>query len=524
MQTRQRTRSRNMFFRVALVAMSIGAAADPLKEGFVTDAAFNSGYLVDDRFATSGVYTDFYASKAARLSDGDVVVVGLVPAAYQGDQANGLFNIGLVRYGSNGERPAWPAATAMYASYFDRYLQYPNSYGKFGRIDEVVVVNGFIYVLADYIYSETDHYVQIVVFNDWGGFVGAYSASSGLYESGIGMVTLTIGGVRKLVTVNTTYRLIGSFPQRYEYYLRMYRFDLAADGSVSNDNTFGSAGGTSIVDPDCTVTEGDCYLQATAISLVGSGTFVLGPYVVYAIGDYACNPNLGIFCTEGDNPLQILKLSPSSGALLSRSTTVLHDPAAASGALESHARDIVASRSALVGGGFSDSTYALASVKAQCSDGLYYRRGAAVIRIDGNGNADTGFAGNGTLLFGGQPVGPTCPPGEAPTAEPKAITLGAYDRIGVVGSTSDKAANPTHSDGFLAVIRADLGGIADYAVHPALHYNDAPWGNYAGFNDVISYDNGTFTAAGSVTTEYNAYQFGTTRFKTDRVFADDYGR
>jgi hypothetical protein len=256
---------------------------------------------------------------------------------------------------------------------------------------------------------------------------------------------------------------------------------------------------------------------------VGSGTFVLGPYLLYAVGDDFCNPK-GVFCIQGDSPLQILKLSPITGALLGRSSAVLHDPVAATGALDSHARDIVASRSALVGGGFSDSAYALASVSAQCSNGIYYRRGAAVIRIDGNGNADTSFAGNGTLLFGGQPVGPGCPPADTPTAEPRAMALGPYDRIGMVGTTSDKAADPTHSDGFLAVVRADLAGVADYAIHPALHYNGAPWGNYAGFYDVIAYDNATFTTTGSVTTEYNVEQFGTMRFKSDRIFADDLGR
>jgi hypothetical protein len=304
---------------------------------------------------------------------------------------------------------------------------------------------------------------------------------------------------------------------------RSRAFNVAADGSLSDDATFGTGGAMSLGDPDCTLFTGSCDIEASAISLVGSGNAILGPYVVYAIGDTACNPPGGL-CAVGNYPLQILRLSPTTGALLSRNTVVLHDSAAGNGGVDSHARDIVATRGALVGGCFSDMTYALASVIGNCNfNGTFtqYRRGAAVIRVDGYGNADSGFTGGGTLIFGGQ-AAENCPPGDTPTAEPKALALASYGRLAVVGSTSDKASSPAHSDGFLAVIRVDREGVADYAVHPALMYDGQPWGNFAGFDDVVASDGGTFTAAGPATTGYNAYQFGTTRFRSDRIFADDF--
>ena len=188
-----------------LFAMHITAeAADPLSEAFVNDAGFNAGYLIDDRFATSYVYDNFYARKVARLSNGDVVVAGLVPAAYQVDQGNGQFNIGLVRYGPSGERVPWPAPTPAYISFYDRYLQYPNNYSHYDRIADVRVINGFIYVLADYLLSSTDRYPHFIVFGENGNYVGIYSAGTLLYESGVGMVSFVSGGVRKLFSVNQT--------------------------------------------------------------------------------------------------------------------------------------------------------------------------------------------------------------------------------------------------------------------------------------------------------------------------------
>ena len=511
-----------------LFAMHVApASADALSEAFVDDPTFNSGYLIDDRFATSYLYNDFYARKIARLSNGDVVAVGLVPAAYQVDQGNGLFNVGLVRYGANGERVPWPAPTPAYISFYDRYIQYPNSYSYYDRIADVRVVNGFIYVLADYLLTPLDRYPHLIVFGEGGNFIGLYSAGTIKYESGVGMVSFVSGGVRKLFSVNQATAIVSEQDggvTRLDRYLRLNRFDIAADGSISDDAAFGSGGVMSLSDPGCTVSTGYCDISAAAISLVGSGNAILGPYLVYAIGDTHCSAPSGTFCA-GDFPLQILRLSPQTGALLSRSTVFLNDPASGNAGLDSRARDIVATRSALVGGGFSDAAYALASATGHCIDenNVYadYRRGAALLRIDGNGDADGSFAGSGVLLFGG-PSGPSCPPSGTPTAEPKALALGAYSRLAVVGSTSDKANSPTHSDGFLAVVRVDREDVADEAVHPALMFGGQPWGSFAGFEDVIAYDGGTFSATGPVTTGYNAYQFGTTRFISDRIFADDF--
>jgi hypothetical protein len=503
---------------VILLVVSSIAYADPLAEAFVPDAGFNFGFILDDRFATVSTDTDFHGQKLARLSNGDVVVAGLVPAAYQVDQANGRFNVGLVRYGPGGERVAWPAPTPAYVSFFDRYLQFPNAYSNFTHIGGLVVAGGFIFVLADYTFSESQQQPDIVVFTEDGGFVGWFIAGlAGTMETGVGMVSFVVGGVRRIFTVNRVLNWIIDDSANYgfyERYLGLNRFTVGADGTLDADPAFGTGGRSSLRDYSCTYYTGDCDFDAEAISLVGSGNATLGVYEIYAIGSYI---NCHALCV-GDVPLQMISLSPTSGSLIGRSILAVSDAQAGGRSLDVRARDIIARRDVLVGGGFADSVYLLASAR-QC--GNLKGRGGALLHVDGNANPDPAFGADGVLLFGGEPA-PSCPAADAAAADPQAMALGAYGRLAVVGSVTDTAVDPGHSDGFLAVLRTDLGGVADYAVHPALKYDSSPWGSQAGFNDVIAYDGGTFTAAGTMTTASAAAQFGTARFRSDRIFADDF--
>lgn len=492
--------------------------ADALREAFVADSAFNYGFILDDRFATVSTDTDFHGERLARLSNGDIVVAGLVPAAYQVDQANGLFNIGLVRYGPGGERLAWPAPTGAYVSYFDRYLQFPNAYSKFSRIGGLVVAGGFIFVLADYRFSIDQEEAQIVVFREDGTHVGWYVASKTPLESGVGIVSFTLGGVRRLFTVNRVLHWIPDDSGNYgfnERYLGLNRFVVGADGALTDDAAFGSSGRSVIRDYTCTYYTGDCDFDAEAISLVGSGNATLGVYEIYAVAEYRAWYGGGL--VVGPAPVWVTKFSPTTGSLIWRKVLILHDPDQGGQEFDLAPKDIVATRSVLVGGGFSDSAYLLARTRGPCAP--FDPSGAVVARIDGDGNLDSTFGDGGLVRFGTpQP----CPASDVATADPRAFAFGAYDRLAVVGSTHDGSSSPVSSDGFLAVLRTDRGGVADYAVHPALQYNGSPWGSQAGFNDVIAYDGSTFAAAGTMTTAASAAQFGTARFRSDRIFADDF--
>lgn len=502
----------------AMCFLAPPALADPLKEAFVPDATFNYGFIIDDRFATVSNDTDFHGRKIARLSDGNVVVVGLVPAAYQVDQANGLFNIGLVRYGPAGERVPWPAPSAAYVSFFDRYIQFPNAYSKFSRIGGLVVAGGFIFVLADYTFSESQQQADVVVFREDGTYIGWYIASSTLFESGVGMVSFTLGGVRRLFTVNRVLNWIMDDSANYgfyERYLGLNRFTVGADGALTGDAAFGSGGRSDIRDHTCTYYTGDCDFDAVAISLVGSGNATLGVYEAYAVARWCAFCRGGL--VVGGSPLQVTKFSPTTGSLIQRSVVELAEPGPGGLLFDLDPRDIVATRSVLVGGGFADSVYLLARTGNPCAGN--YPGAGAVALVDGSGTLDPTFGTGGFVHFG---TPQACPAADVATADPQALALGAYDRLAVVGSVHDGAVNPAESAPFLAILRTDLGGVADDSVQPALQYNGTPWGSLAGFYDVIATDGATFTAAGTMTTASAAAQFGTARYHSDRIFADDF--
>lgn len=126
---------------------------------YMLDAAWGDGGLAPDRYAGSdeGVYRGI---KAARLSNGDVVVVGEV--TFPG----GAKQVGITRRGPNGARIAWPNVDAQYSHFGSQYILYPN--GNTGvpsvySVHDVKAHGSDIYVLVTGHLTDPDTYAPNVL-------------------------------------------------------------------------------------------------------------------------------------------------------------------------------------------------------------------------------------------------------------------------------------------------------------------------------------------------------------------------
>ena len=111
---------------------------------YMLDSGWGNGGLNPDRYAGSndGIYRGI---KAARLSNGDVVVVGEV--TFPG----GVKQLGITRRGPNGARIAWPNVDAQYSHFSGQYIIYPNgntAVPAVYSVHDVKVYGDSIYVLV----------------------------------------------------------------------------------------------------------------------------------------------------------------------------------------------------------------------------------------------------------------------------------------------------------------------------------------------------------------------------------------
>jgi hypothetical protein len=125
-------------------------AADP----YIIDPGYFEGGLFATTWAVPRpVGADFIGSANAVLSNGDVVVAGLVPAWGAANPANGLFNLGLWRVKWTTTQTHWPNAGAYgfgNLAGIEPFIVYPNSNApNYQTVRDVKVANGWIYILVD---------------------------------------------------------------------------------------------------------------------------------------------------------------------------------------------------------------------------------------------------------------------------------------------------------------------------------------------------------------------------------------
>ena len=126
---------------------------------YMLDSAWGTGGLAPERYAgdNDGTYRGI---KAARLSNGDVVVVGEVTFS------GGVKQVGITRRGANGARIAWPNVDAQYSHFGAQYILYPNtntSVPPIYRVHDVKVYGNSIYVLVTGNLSDPDTYAPNVL-------------------------------------------------------------------------------------------------------------------------------------------------------------------------------------------------------------------------------------------------------------------------------------------------------------------------------------------------------------------------
>jgi hypothetical protein len=132
--------------------------------------------LRDDAFAgtAEGVHQ---ARAAARLANGDVVVVGTI----QGGGVSTDRNLGIVKYNSRGQRVAWPAAAAAYSHFNGGYLRFPGTDAWGGStvfsVHDVRVRDADIYVLVTKVLPDNRFIPGVVRFRDNGSFGGSWESA-----------------------------------------------------------------------------------------------------------------------------------------------------------------------------------------------------------------------------------------------------------------------------------------------------------------------------------------------------------
>ena len=183
-------------FLFAFAATSAQAAP------YVIDPQFNAGTLKIDRFAGTS-NANYRGRKSVRMSNGDVVVAGSVPAYGQLDGASR--NIGLVRYNPQGARVPWPTA-GSFGFYNNEYVIWPNSntsayFGQITSVVDMLVIRDRICVLVGYLSG--DRLFGIECFRSDGLKLGSYPHFVvGYHQDPMGMAMYDTGDGFKVVVAS----------------------------------------------------------------------------------------------------------------------------------------------------------------------------------------------------------------------------------------------------------------------------------------------------------------------------------
>ena len=472
--------ARRLFARVAFCSMACATqvlAAEP----YSVDSRYGGGNFTEDAFASfiTEPNKDFVGRKVLRVN-GDVLVAGLVKYP-SGNQTNGHWNLGLVRYDATGTtRLTWSNPTPLYAHYQDQYLVFPNNAnGLIRDITDVRVLGDRIYVLVDEQYTSAINLsvARVHVFDLSGRLVTSvipFSADSiGVADTQVlagGLATYTdlVANRRYLVVTGTRYR--PDVGHGRPVFRRYEIVDLGGLGA--------SSGMVALDTSACWNPAWECRVRALeANALFSPKLYVLYAYrsnaaddwdvVVSRIdtngqGDPSWDPdnihwNLADGDDFGDWPVGLeVRTPPSAGA-------------------------------------FRDEIYAVAQSARNCQTGV------GVLRFDHDGDVVA------SRLFGGSTqTGTDCTTNSRRFDHPHAIVANATNthtnlaRLAVVGETGISYVVGPPTNATLAILDADLNLLdwRDFRSPLTSTTNfgtrmPALWG-------VVSDGNGTFTATGGL--------------------------
>ena len=489
-----------------LMALSLVAAnASPSTDPYVYDPAFNGGVVIEDRFAATTTDNQQIAQKLTLLPNGDAVVAGLVPAAFQANQSAG-YNLGLVRYGIDGSRVQWAGPTPTYSYFFDHYVDYPNgNTAAFQAIRGILHADGHVFVLVDYAFSATDYDVYIITFDDNGAWVGTTAAfSTTLMEEGAGLVAIPGSLVAVATYKNGSGRGI----------VTLKRFARDLSGTLIVDTAFGHSGNGAIdhAMPDERCDAPPCSLYARAVTALRTDT---AAPTLYIVGDA---PNVGSdwnpFVMAVDGTVGDLATTFGSGTGI----YVQYGDLAGSSKLDSgHA--IAASTS---GSATSDIVYLASGYAQHCGEATAITKLRASVTLPGGTSTlpDYNWGDGGTVLFGGDGSA-ICGAGTHVTVPNAMVLSGA--RLAIVGRDEIAGIITPLRGPTLAILRVSDGALTEFHDHLALRGDGSVWGP-SSLDDLAAAAGGRFTASGTIQDAQSAggQLFGTARFASDRIFADDY--
>lgn len=542
---------RHPFIRAfALIAFvlqgAIASATDKLPEpdvvvapgplanaGYALDPGFNGGAFYLDRFAGSSS-ANYRGRKLVRLSNGDLVVVGLVPKFGQPDQADGYFNIGIVRYSAAGTRLAWPW-NSPYGNFDNQYLIYPGSQTsgqltpRFSAVKDVKAIGNRLYIMVDHTPVGGNRDVHLLIFSTEGDQAGRFLGHFDLYtgafnEDGGALAVLGspfIGGSDKLLTVATVYGGSGN-------YISLKRFNIGGTTTFEGDTTFGSNGTrTAFLRQDAggcitgVATAGACPIIARSLATGFRGLAGFGPIYVGAERQYSPTS-----ATSNDWDAAVLKFS-SNGDLqtgFGAGTGVGGGGGFAfvqfdRGTKEDRNRGIVVRTLGLGLPAFPyrDEIHAVASIAQACS------AGTGIGKLDQDGHYVTTFGSGGKIRFGGWDDpndAQACAVYNATT--PFAV---AHDSntLAIAGQDDAEVQNDFIPSAAVAFVDAGDGSLAQRfaaAITP-------PWTTFpssSALYGIVANGDGSFSVTGDARdgSTANTLMFASARIGRDLIFANGF--
>lgn len=405
---------------------------------YVASPSFNNRRYYIDHFA-GPTTADAVGGVVAELSNGDLVVAGLVPnfqASGTCNNGTAMCNVGLVRYTRSGVRVAWPDPNG-FGFFGNNYLIYPNNAASgYQYIRDVKVQNGTIYVLLDTRNSSQAglgrQNVNILMFFESGrprGLISVFGQSGGGSDTeDFYGAQMTFTGPGRLIVAATDYDGASS-------YLAASRLVVDGVGTLNQDPTWGSAyagGPNRIIRYPANVPYTVGY-ATTPVGFSGQNDF----YVA------------GSFEPQGDSDVLVLKISSVTGSYkpeFGGNGFVGVDFARPNSSGDDFAGGLYVYR---------DDVYVAAQVDEQCLES------AALAKLDGTtGGLVSAFGSGGKVVFGGFDT--PCNSFRV-GATPFAITA-TGGRIGVAGvqhSLSGGFSPFDYYDPYLAVIDAANGSVID---------------------------------------------------------------
>jgi hypothetical protein len=456
------------------------------------DPTFNQDSSLQDHFPSfSSGTVNSRGYKAARLDNGDTVMVGIVDQIGAADPAN---NVGLTRYGPDGQNVAWAHPDSSHVDFDPHYLVYPNdATAYYSKIDDVVVLGGNVYVLADCTCGGGDSNVHILGFHDDGSFIGDIPAfhTAGVPEYGAALVPYFYPYFFPPSHSGTAYELVAfaTYNNGSRYIVTAGRWNAdEVTGELAIDSSgFGpyDNGKNDYLAPDSfCAAAADCTLIASGAA--GARTSTSAPTIYVAATTQRQGTDEQIVLLQVDSAgngqfLQTFGFDEAGGNLADQSVAI----------------------AAVTGSSTADDDVYVAANVGRAGGGV----GIGVVKFHG-GALDTGFAGSGHTLLAGS---------GGDFDQPFAMTID--QGLLAIAGEHEAAASAT-VDPLLAVVRAADGALVNLDSYPMLNAVGYRFGT-ASFTSVFGNGDGRFTAGGYIIGRYtNEANFAVQRFSHDRIFRD----